>query len=293
MAQPPVGNTALGAAVCRLLEQFQPEKIRLFHDPVVGDLVGTPIRVLMQFKSMRNFTIKQTDAVASGIYGSQICRTRFIDEAVESALAQGIEQVVILGAGLDTRPYRLSGMEHVSIFEVDLPPVQKIKKQRINKHFARLLTRVAFLPIDFSTQSLEQVFAGTIFDSSKPSIFVWEGVTQYLSEEAVRKTLAFISAAAPGSILVFTYVLQSVIARCSALPGAGKMMDVMAKRGSDWLFGLEPASAPSFLQPFHLEVTEDVGSAEYQIRYLRPLGRSLVVSEVERAIQATVCPPLI
>ena len=103
MAKQRVGNTALGAAVCRLIEQFQPEQTRLFHDPVVKDLVGAPIRVLMQFASVRNYTIKQTDAIMPGIYGAQICRTRFIDEAVEKALSQGIGQVVILGAGLDTR----------------------------------------------------------------------------------------------------------------------------------------------------------------------------------------------
>src|SRR2546423_15631839 len=104
MAKRSIGNTALGAAVCRLIEQYQPEKTRLFYDPVVKGLVGTPIRVLMQFKSMRNFTIKQTDAFTPGIYGAQICRTRFIDEAVQTALSQGIGQVVILGAGFDTRP---------------------------------------------------------------------------------------------------------------------------------------------------------------------------------------------
>ena len=106
MANQRVGNTALGAATCRLIEQFLPEKTRLFTDPVVKDLVGAPIRALMQFASMRNYTIKQTDAIMPGIYGAQICRTRFIDEAVEKALSQGIGQVVILGAGLDTRPYR-------------------------------------------------------------------------------------------------------------------------------------------------------------------------------------------
>jgi O-methyltransferase involved in polyketide biosynthesis len=80
MAERSAGNTALGAAVCRLIEQYQPEATRLFDDPVVKDLVGAPIRVMMQVAAMRNFTIKQTDAIADGIYGAQICRTRFIDD---------------------------------------------------------------------------------------------------------------------------------------------------------------------------------------------------------------------
>lgn len=291
MAKQRVGNTALGAASCRLIEQFQPEETRLFQDPVVKDLVGTPIRALMQFASVRNFTIKQTDAIMPGIYGTQICRTRFIDDAVQAALSQGIAQVVILGAGFDTRPYRLAGMERVNVLEVDLPSVQEDKKKKLQKRFGRLPEHVTFIPIDFDTQSLEDVLTGTTFDPSRPVVFVWEGVTQYLSEEAVRRTLAFVGKSAPGSILVFTYVLKSIIERRSDIPGADKLMDVVAKRGAPWLFGLEPSCVASFLQPFRLHAIADVGNAEYQARYLKPLRRNLVVFEGERIVQATVIRP--
>jgi methyltransferase (TIGR00027 family) len=291
MANQRVSNTALGAAICRLIEQYQPENTRLFHDPLVKDLVGTPTRVLMQFSSMRNLTMRQMDAITPGIYGVQISRTRFIDEAVQDVLSQGIEQVVILGAGLDTRPYRLAGMEHARVFEVDLPSVQEVKKKKLHKHFGRLPQQVTFLPIDFDTQSLEAVFTGTPFDPASPAIFVWEGVTQYLSEEAVRRTLAFVATSAPGSILVFTYVLKSFIERRSDIPGAEKMMEMVAKRGSPWLFGLEPESVASYLAPFHLRLIADAGHAEHQARYFKPVGRKLVVSEIERIAQATVVRP--
>ncbi|GHO79772.1 S-adenosyl-L-methionine-dependent methyltransferase [Ktedonobacter sp. SOSP1-85] len=291
MANQRVSNTALGAAICRLIEQYQPENARLFHDSVIKDLVGTPIRMLMQFKSMRNLTIQQMDAITPGIYGVQISRTRFIDDAVRDALSQGIEQVVILGAGLDTRPYRLTGMEHTRVFEVDLPSVQEDKKKKLHKHFGRLPEQVTFLPIDFDTQSLEAVFSGTPFDPASPAIFVWEGVTQYLSEEAVHRTLAFVGTSAPGSILVFTYVLKSFIERRSDIPGEEKMMDMVAKKGSPWLFGLEPSSLASYLAPFHLSLTADVGSTEHQTRYFKSVRRELVVSEVERIAQATVVRP--
>ncbi|GHO70255.1 S-adenosyl-L-methionine-dependent methyltransferase [Ktedonobacter sp. SOSP1-52] len=291
MANQRVSNTALGAAICRLIEQYQPENTRLFHDSMVKDLVGTPIRTLMQFKSMRNLTIQQMDAITPGIYGVQISRTRFIDDAVRDALSQGIEQVVILGAGFDTRPYRLTGIEHTRVFEVDLPSVQEDKKKKLHKHFGRLPEQVTFLPIDFDTQSLEAVFSGTPFDPASPAIFVWEGVTQYLSEEAVHRTLAFVGTSASGSILVFTYVLKSFIERRSDIPGTEKMMDMMAKRGSPWLFGLEPSSVASYLAPFHLRLTADVGSTEHQTRYFKSVRRKLVVSEVERIAQATVVRP--
>ena len=250
-------------------------------------MTRSPIREMMQFASMRNFTIQQTDAVAKGIFGAQICRTRYIDDVVQAALSQGIGQVVILGAGLDTRPYRLPGMDGVKVFEVDLPAVQNDKKKKIKKHFGRLPENVTFIPIDFDTQSLEAVFGGTTFDSCKPTVFIWEGVTQYISEEAVQLTLAFVGKSAPGSIIVFTYVLKSIIERRSDIPGAENMMDFIEKNAA-WVFGLEPSSLPAFLQPFHLALVADVGNADYQEKYLKPLGRTLVVFQGERIVYATV-----
>jgi methyltransferase (TIGR00027 family) len=288
MVKQRVGNTALGAATCRLIEQYQPEETRLFHDPLVKDMVGAPIRVLMQFASMRDLTIQQMDAITPGIYGVQISRTRFIDDVVQEALSQGIGQVVILGAGLDTRPYRLAGMEHARVFEVDLPSVQAEKKKKLQHHFGHLPEHVTFLPIDFDTQSVETIFTGTAFDSASPTVFVWEGVTQYLTEEAVRQTLAFVGSSAPGSVLVFTYVLKSLIERRSGLPGADKMMDRVVKQGAPWIFGLEPESLTSFLEPFHLHLLADVGSAEYQAHYFKPKKREIVVSEMERIAHTTV-----
>jgi methyltransferase (TIGR00027 family) len=291
MAGQSVRNTALGAATCRLIEQSQPEKVRLLNDPVVKDLVGTLIRILLRFASMRNYTIKRTDAIMQGIYGGQICRTRFIDDVVQAGLLHGIGQLVILGAGFDTRPYRLADAESVKVLEVDLPSVQGEKKKKILKRFGRFPENVSFVPMDFDTQSLESALAGTAFDPSRPAVFVWEGVSQYLSEEAVRRTLSFVGKSTPGSILVFSYVLKDIVERRSHIPGADKLMDVVAKNNAPWLFGLEPGNVQSFLKPFHLDLTEEVGNADYQIRYLKPLGRSLIVSECERVVQASVIRP--
>jgi methyltransferase (TIGR00027 family) len=287
MAKQNVGRTALGTEMCRLIEQYQPEETRLFNDPVVKGMVGAPIRLLMQLASMRNFTIKQTDAVVQGIFGAQICRTRYIDDAVQAALAQGIGQLVILGAGLDTRPYRLPGREGVKVFEVDLPAVQNDKKKKVQKYLGRLPENVTFIPIDFDTQSLESVFAGTAFDPSRPVAYIWEGVSQYITEEAVGRTLAFVGKSAPGSILLFTYVLKSIIERRSDIPDANHMMDVVAQT-APWIFGLEPSNIPAFLKPFHLTLIADVGNADYQERYLKPVGRDLVVFAGERIVYASV-----
>jgi methyltransferase (TIGR00027 family) len=287
MAKQSVGRTALGAAVCRLIEQYEPAKTRLFNDPVAKELVGTTIRAFMQIGAMRKFTINQTDGVAPGIFGAQICRTRYIDEGVQSALSQGTAQLVILGAGLDTRPYRLAGMEQVQVFEVDLPAVQNDKKNKLQKYLGGLPENVSFIPIDFDRQTLEDVFAESDYDPARPAAFIWEGVTQYITAEAVQRTLAFVGKSAPGSILLFTYVLKSIIEHRSDIPGAEHMLEVVAQQ-SPWIFGLEPIDMPAYLKPFHLTLLEDVGNADYQKKYLKPLGRKLVVTESERIAYARV-----
>ncbi len=287
MAKQTVNRTALGAAVCRMIEQYQPEKHRLFADPLAQELVGGLIKWLMQFPGMRSLTVQQTDAVAAGIYGAQVCRTRYIDEAVQAAVAGGVDQLVILGAGYDTRPYRLPRLEAVRVFEVDLPAVQEDKKKKLQKYLGRLPERVTYLPIDFDTQSLEAAFAGSGFDPGRPAFFLWEGVTQYISEDAVRRTLAFVGQSAPGSGLVFTYVLKSIIERRSDIPGIDHMLEVVGKQ-SPWIFGLEPAGLQEFLRPFHLSLAAEVGAADYQEKYLSPIGRRLDVFAGERIAQAVV-----
>jgi methyltransferase (TIGR00027 family) len=288
MAKRGVGNTALGAAVCRLIEQYQPEQKRLFDDPLVKDLVSGPVRVLMQMAAMRSFTIRQTDAITPGIFGAQVCRARYIDDAVQTIVENGVDQLVILGAGLDTRPYRLPRIERVRVFEVDLPDAQDEKKKNLIKRLGKLPTLVTYLPVDFDTQTLDTVFSGTGYDSARPAVFIWEGVTQYLSEEQVRQTLAFVGKSAPGSVILFTYVLRSIIDGSSKIPGADKMLQRMEKNNSNWAFGLEPGQVAEFLRPYHLGLIADVGRADYQRMYLRPLRRDLVVSDIERVVEARV-----
>ena len=170
---------------------------------------------------------------------------------------------------------------------MDLPAGQAGKKQKLIQIFGKLPGHVTFVPIDFDTQTLESVFAGTPFDHSRPAVFVWEAVTQYINAEAVRRTLEFVGNSAPGSRILFTYVLKSIIERRSDIPNANKLMDRVAHQ-SPWMFGLEPAEIPAFLRPYGLTIIADVGNAYYQEHYLQPVGRRLVVTEGERVAQAVV-----
>jgi methyltransferase (TIGR00027 family) len=285
MAKPSVYRTALGAAACRLMEQHEPEETRLFSDPLIQSMFSKAYVFFFQFAGMRRATVKLMARMAEGIYGSQVCRTVYINEVVQAALDQKIDQVVILGAGLDTRGFSLPGITRAHVFELDLPLGQKEKKSRIQRHFGRIPENVTFIPIDFDSQSLHEALAGSGYDPTRPAVFVWEAVTQYITESAVWNTLAFVGRSTPGSVLVFTYILLDIIER--RFPGSEKLMKAVAQ-DSPWIFGLDPAALPEFLKPYNLTLVKDVGNEYYQEKYLRPRGRKLVVSEVERVAHAVV-----
>jgi methyltransferase (TIGR00027 family) len=288
MANRGAGGTAIGAAICRLAEQYEPAQTRLFNDQVIEAIVPWPIKAAMRFSGVRNFFLRKTEQIAEGTYGALVCRVRYDDDLIAAAMSEGIDQLVILGAGLDTRAYRLPRSDSMRIFEVDLPKEQNDKKAKLAKYLGGLPRNVTFVPIDFNTQTLESVFAGTSFDSSKRAVFIWEGGTQYITEDAVRRTLAFVGKSAPGSTIAFTYVLKSIIDGNSDVPGARRLMTEVAKQGAPWIFGLDPLSIGEFLTPFNLALKADVGSADYQELYLKPINRKLAVSECERIAAAVV-----
>jgi methyltransferase (TIGR00027 family) len=288
MANKKSGQTAFNVAAVRLIEQYQPKLIRLFTDPVIKNFFNWPIRFLLEFKIVRNWLIRFSDNKTKGIYGSQICRTKYIDDSLQSAIENGVEQVVILGAGLDTRPYRVPGHDQIKFFEVDMPSIQDYKKKKVENYLGLSPDNVIFIPIDFDSQTLDEVFAGKGLDFSKPAVFIWEGVTPYITEDAVGNTLQFIAKNLPGSIVIFTYILKSVVEKTSNIEGADDLVNYLNKYGVIWHFGLDPLNVAEFLQQFNLKLIEDIGASYYQEKYLKPLGRRLDVSEIERIAYATV-----
>ncbi|BBB93490.1 class I SAM-dependent methyltransferase [Methylomusa anaerophila] len=288
MANKKSGQTAFNVAAIRLIEQYQPKDLRLFTDPVIKNLFNWPNRFLLGFKIIRDWLIRFSDKQTKGIYGSNICRTRYIDDSLQSAIENGIEQVVILGAGLDTRPYRILGRDQIKFFEVDMPSVQDYKKKKVESYLGSLPDNVVFIPIDFNSQTLDEVFAGKGLDFSKPVVFIWEGVTPYITEKAVGNTLQFISKNSPGSIVIFTYILKTVIEKKSDINGVNDLVKYLEKYGVIWYFGLDPLNVAEFLKQFSLKLIEDVGASYYRENYLKPLGRRLDVSEIERIAYAMV-----
>lgn len=259
-------RTAWGAAVCRLIEQEQPSAKRLFSDPVVGLLLDQ-VTATMAAGPMLDLYLS---TVGSGTYGARVMRTRYIDDVVTAFVEGGATQVVILGAGLDTRAFRLPVLAPATVFEVDLPGTQRYKVERL-RYVRALAAAVRFVPADFTMAPLADVLAEAGFDRSIPVLFVWEGVTQYLPEAAVRSILTYIGGCVPGSAVVFTYVLRSIVDHSAGSRWSGGQLPQL-DASEPWLFGLEPGEVPSLLDGYGLNLIDDAGGGRVQVPVRRTPG---------------------
>lgn len=281
-------KTAFTAATGRLLEQYQPAETRLFNDPILKIFFSKAILFQMNIKIFRDMQILMSNFLSKGVLGALLGRTKYIDDAVTEAIANNIDQLVILGAGLDTRPYRISGIDRVKIVEVDLAIMQNFKKEKLKEHLGALPVNITFAPIDFNSQSLDEVLTSNELDFTRPILFIWEGVTQYITAEAVRNTLRFIAKAPSGSMLVFSYVLKSVINKNYNAEETETMLDFFQSKNQSWIFGLDPSSINDFIAEFNLTLVEEVSAPYYQENYFKPLKRHLEASEYERILRAKV-----
>ena len=133
-----------------------------------------------------------------------MARTALIDRRLELALRHGVAQVAILGAGYDSRAYRISGIEKTRVFEIDRRETQQVKRNRMIRHLKSIPPNVVFVEVDFLRQTLAEVLAARGFDPGRRTFFVWEGVTNYLDAGSVDATLRSVGSCAPGGEIAFT-----------------------------------------------------------------------------------------
>lgn len=283
--RPASAQTALGPMVIAAVERYTPPRQRLFDDGLAVRFLPPGVQWIVRacrWRLVRNLLVRATERSAPGMWGSMLCRKRYADDAVADALAAGFEQVVFLGAGLDTRASRLVAPAGALAFELDQLANTDDKVRRLRAVFGKVPERIRVIGVDFEVDDLAAALAVAGFDSTRPALFVWEAVTQYLREEAVRATLAFSAKAATGSRLVFTYVRADFLDGTN-LYGAGRLRERMA---GIWKWAIAPQDVAAVLREYGWAEREQVGPAEYVERYLRPAGRDVPVSEIERFARA-------
>ena len=271
-------RTAEHNALFRALESSLPERRRLFTDPLARAFLTWPFALVARLAvapGFRELVPWLIDNRWPGVRSSVVARTRLIDDAIATALVEPIEQLVILGAGFDSRAYRLPGMRGIAVFEVDHLDTQTTKRQALARELSVLPPHVRFVAIDFNRQGLESVMPAAGYRESARTFFLWEGVTNYLTEAAVDTTLRWCSRAAPGSLVLFTYIHRDVLTRPGIFVGTDRLFASLAKAGEQLTFGLEPSELPEFLSKRGLSLESDVGAAEYRRRYFKDAARKM------------------
>src|SRR5215211_3861401 len=153
MKQKQSSTTAEGMALVRAIEASRPPDKRICYDPIARALVN-PIMVFVSKLVIDSGIYDRFFAPGVGAIEFITARERYIDDFLKASLVEGLDQVVILGAGFDTRAYRIAGIEKTRVFEIDHPATQEVKLERLKKVIDPLPTYVTFLPVDFNTQML-------------------------------------------------------------------------------------------------------------------------------------------
>ena len=199
-----------------------------------------------------------------------------------------LPEVVILGAGFDTRASRLPALGRTRVFEVDHPATQAAKRERLGPLPAHLV----LVALDFDRERLRDGLLGAGFDPRARAFLVSEGVTNYLTEAAVDATLLDVAAtAAPGSLLLFTYVHRDILTRPEAFAGTKQLFAALERAGERFTFGIEPSHLSAFLAERGLRLEWDVGCAEFRERAYGERARSMRGHEFYRVALARVARP--
>ena len=287
-------RTAEYNALFRALESSRSERRRLFTDPFARAFLTWPLALaawLAVIPGLQKLVPWLIDARWPGVRSSLVARTRLIDDMIATALREHTEQLVILGAGFDSRAYRLPGLRSIPVFEVDHPDTQTTKRQALARVLSVLPQHVRFVALDFNQHNLESVMPAAGYRESARTFFLWEGVTNYLTEAAVDTTLRWCARASFGSLLLFTYVHRDVLTRPSAFIGTEQLFASLDKIGEQLTFGLEPHQLPAFLTTRGLFLESDVGAAEYRERYFKDAARKMRGHEFYRVALARVGSP--
>jgi len=269
-------------------------------DHVAERLLPGPIRALIHVPLFRRFLVRQL--APAGVYEYVIARTKYVDAVFKSALAEGFEQVLLFGAGYDTRALRFRAeAQRTRVFELDAQRTQEAKLGQFKRRNLEVPPNVVFVPADLDEDPVSDRLDQAGFRRGRKSLFILEGLVMYLEPESVRRTLQLVGRyAGEGSRLVFDYVRSSVLRRENTLYGEAQLVRSVSRAGERWRFGLEPGDVAPFVASFGFTATDHRCARELEASYFtdadgRPAGRvngtHCIVTAARRCAPGT--PPAI
>lgn len=255
-------QSARRVAIARAVHQLLDEPL------VLDDSYALPILGPALEQAVRDDPYQFNDMAARSMRAAVVARSRLAEDEVRRAVAAGVRQYVILGAGLDTfalrSPWRDSGL---CVFEVDHPATQASKREVLAGASVTLPDSAVFVAVDFERDSLESRLREAGFRLDQPACFSWLGVTVYLSDAAVLDTLGFIGRLPRGSSVTFDYRIPSAMLDPISKVIAEYSAGMFAAMGEPWISEFGPEVLQAQLREMGFTELENLGSADLNARY--------------------------
>jgi methyltransferase (TIGR00027 family) len=284
--------TAGTVAAHRAIESGRPADRRICFDPFAEQFISPRMTVIGESWLPSGLALWIYERILPGFHTYFGVRTRYLDDQLRACIQNGIEQLVLLGAGYDSRAYRFREFKtHVRAFEVDHPATQQVKLAVVDRVFGGRPPHVRYVEIDFDRQSLEERLTDAGYDGKLKTLFIWEGVSYYLSAEAVDQTLAFVADhSRPGSSILFDYTSPDVISGRTHLREGHAWRGSLQRLGEPLLFGIEEASIETYLRQRGYRIIENALRDILQSRYLAGANHHRYLTPVFSIVHAEVQP---
>ena len=263
-------ETAMFAAIHRHLAYKEEDPSFQGPDYLAKLFLPGKARFFLSFKFIRNKIRKRLGKEIPGTYEYMTARTKHFDNLFRQALIENIPQIVLLGAGYDTRTIRFKDhIKDTKIFELDTPILQLQKKNILNKSKITVPDQLTFVPIYFNKESMADLLPEAGYNSAQQTFFLWEGVTYYLTEVTIKDTLSFIKDfSGPATSVAFDYFLKGAISGDEGLYGAMEIHREVLKSGEPFQFGLDEGEINSFLSEKGFDIIYHYSPEEFEKSYL-------------------------
>jgi len=261
-------RTANYTCMCRASSYLENNPLFKSGDYIAVKLLPRFIKLLLLCKLL-NLKGKISP---KGIYQYVIARTKYLDNIFIESIKQGIDQVVILGAGFDSRAIRLlDEKDFVRVYEVDIHTTINAKLKQYKKRKIKLPNHDILIPVNFEKDNIRTKLNEYSYNKDKKTFFILEGLTMYLSEDSVKEAFSFITDYSPqGSIIVFDYVHASVLRL------ENKYYGEIKKDNEQWIFGIDENEINNFLMYFNLSLVDHLNSKEMEERYFKDNSNRIV-----------------
>lgn len=260
--------TAEVTALYRAIESLRPQSERICYDPYAARFISRP--EYLKFLELLSIDAEKAEAMMEedenfypGVHNTILARVRYFDDFVRASAHEGIEQIVILGAGYDTRAYRIEELKkRIKVFEVDHPATQRVKMEKIKEIFGGLPDYVMYVPVDLGIDDLGQRLIDHGYEGSQITLFVMEGLVYYILPRVVDEILSFISKnSGIGSKVIFDYLPESVVDGTCALTAGKNLRCTVERQGEPFKFGIKEGTVEMFLSTRGFSHIRNVGSA--------------------------------